>query len=145
MGPVPAPQPKLIASTLVSACASAVLGLVVAILYLVILRKVTGVGRGMDGLALAASLVVFPIAAAIFALVWTGVSLWRRGKGAPPSVSGALLAGGGIGLLAGLVFAGANGFQLKGGAPAFNYAMTVLGAVGAATFELVAKRMMRAG
>ncbi|MEZ5396984.1 MAG: hypothetical protein R2724_29975 [Bryobacterales bacterium] len=138
-------QPKLIASTLVSACVSAALGLGVAILYLIILRKVTGVGRGMDGLALAASLVVFPVAAAIFALVWTGVSLRRRGKGAPPSVRGALLAGGAIGLLAGLVFAGPNGFKLHGGAPAFNYAMTVLGAVGAATFELVAKRMMRAG
>jgi len=121
--------------------AAAAVGFGIAILYLLILRKVVGIGRGMDGLALAASLMLFPIVSGLLGPVtWLPLMLWRKSKGL--GVSGALTLGAGalVGLLAGLVFTGAAGFKLSGGAPAMNYAFPALGACGAWAFHALARK-----
>ena len=127
---------------LVGLMASALLGLAIAIAYLVLLRKVGGVGSGMDGLALAASLFLFPIASfAMTAILWTPFWLWRRSKNKPTTVLFAVIAGALMGLFVGFFFSGFGGFRLRGGAPAFNYAFTALGAFGSGAFQLIARKM----
>lgn len=67
--------------------------------------------------------------------------MWRRAG--PPGLGKALLLGALISLFSGLILAGPSGFKLTGGAPAFNYALVVLGAGAALTFELLAAKMLR--
>ena len=136
-------HPKLVLTVLIGVAVSAVFGFVTAVGYLIFMRTVAGVGRSMDGLALVASVVVYPVLAAIFSLIWTAFSIWRRAKTGPPGFGKALFLGALTGLLSGLIFAGPSGFKLTGGAPAFNYALVVLGAGAALIFELLAAKMLR--
>jgi hypothetical protein len=106
-------------------------GFAVAILYLLIVGTVLGRGSGMDGMALAASIITFPfLAGACGLLVW--VPLWllydrRLGR---MSAGRALLLGALLGLLVSMLIAGPGGFLLRGGSPLFNYFFPVILAAG---------------
>ena len=137
-------NPNLVLRALLGVAAAGGAGLVVAIAYLIFMKQVMGVARGMDGLALVASLVLFPVAAAaITGFLWLPFALWRNSKGKPPTALAALMIGASMGLFAGFVMAGPGGFKLTGGAPAFNYAFTALGSLGAFIFQLIAGKALQ--
>lgn len=116
-------------------------GLFVAAAYLMLMRQVMGTGRGMDGLALAASLLVFPVASALMTtVIWLPFTLWRHGRNRPVNAMTAIGVGALVGLAIGFVFSGPGGFKLTGGAPAFNYAFAALGCLGALAFHGVTRK-----
>ena len=120
-----------------------VIGLVVAIGYLMLLKSL-GRGGGMDGLALAASLIMMPAAGGLFgAVFWLPFTLYRESKGTPLNASSALALGLGVGLVVSFLFAGPSGFRLRGGAPLMNYFLPLIAALGSWAGTMIVNRMRK--
>ncbi len=120
-----------------------VIGLVVAIAYLLLLKSL-GRGGGMDGLALVASLFVMPAAGGLFgAVFWLPFTLYKDSKGTPLTASSALVFGLGVGLVVSFIFAGPSGFRLRGGAPLFNYFVPLIAALGSWAGTIIVNRMRK--
>jgi hypothetical protein len=144
--PPPDSNQKTFLSALLGVAAAAALGLVIAFAYLIVMKQVQGGPRGMDGLALAASIVIFPVAAGMFtALAWAPLWWWRRTKGRPLGTFVSLILGTALGLVIGFAMAGPGGFRMTGGAPAFNYAFMAPCGGGALVFQMVTGRLLRRG
>jgi len=108
---------------LVGAVVAALIGLLAAILYMFVEKTILGHAKqGMDGLAMVATLIVFPIANGVFTLLlWAPTSmLWQRKKGLP-SGRNSLLAGLALGFVVAMIWAGPSGFTTRGGASLYNY------------------------
>jgi len=120
-----------------------VIGLVVAIAYLLLLKSL-GRGGGMDGLALVASLFVMPAAGGLFgAVFWLPFTLYKDSKGTPLTASNALALGLGVGLVVSFLFAGPGGFRLRGGAPLFNYFLPLIAGLGSWAGTIIVHRMRK--
>jgi hypothetical protein len=121
--------------------AFAFVGFVIAIIYLLIVGRMFGRGSGMDGLALAASIVTFPMLAAMCGLLgWVPLWLLHNRRLGRMSAARALLLGLLLGLVVSLITAGGNGFVLRGGAPLFNYFFTLIVAGGAVCHNWIVLR-----
>lgn len=117
-------------------------GVIVAIAYLMTLNALGRGGRSMDGLALAAMLVVLPAAAGFFALLaWLPFSLYREKRGRPLSALGSLALGVAAGVAISLVWAGPSGFRLSGGAPLLNYFLPLITGLGSWIGTLMVNRL----
>jgi hypothetical protein len=105
------------------------IGVGVAILYLLIVGRM--LGRGGDGFGLTASIFVFPILAFTSGLFcWLPLWLLHNYRvGAMPASRAGLL-GLIVGVLISIVIAGPNGFALSGGAPMFSYFTMVITTLG---------------
>lgn len=120
-----------------------VIGFVVAIAYLLLLKSL-GRGGGMDGLALAASLVMMPAAGGLFgAVFWLPFTLYRESKERPVGAAAALGLGLVVGLVLSLFFAGPGGFRLRGGASLLNYFLPLITALGSWAGTIVVNRMRK--
>jgi hypothetical protein len=115
------------------------IGVGVAMLYMLIVGKL--LGRSGDGFGMAASIVLFPILACT-----TGVFCWlplwllhNHRWGAMPSWR-ALLLGAAIGAVVSIGIAGPGGFLLRGGAPLFNYFLILIVALGGLVHNRVMAR-----
>jgi hypothetical protein len=119
----------------VGIAAFVLIGVGVAILYLLIVGRL--LGRGGDGFGLAASLFLFPILACTSAVFWW--LLHNHRWGAMPAVR-ALLLGAAIGAVVSIAVAGPSGFLLRGGAPLFNYFLILILALGGLVHNWVMAR-----
>ncbi len=120
------------------------IGVVVAIAFLMTLNALGRGGRSMDGLALAAMLVVLPAFAGLFAVVaWLPFSLYRERRGRALSALGSLARGSAAGLVVALIWAGPSGFRITGGAPLFNYVVPLVAGVGSGVGTLMVNRLRR--
>ena len=105
------------------------IGVGVAILYLLIVGKL--LGRGGDGFGLTASAAAFPIFAGTSAVFcWLPLWLLHNHRWGVMPAARALLLGAAIGAALAIVIGGPTGFLLRGGAPLFNYFLILLLAAG---------------
>ena len=127
-------------SLVLALVAFVVIGLALAIAYLILLKSL-GRGGGMDGLALVAALVVMPAAGGLFgAVFWLPFTLYRDSKTQPLTALSALVLGLVVGLVVSFLFAGPSGFRLRGGAALFNYFLPLIAGVGSWAGTLIVNR-----
>ena len=115
------------------------IGVGVAILYMLIVGKLLGLGG--DGFGLVGVIVMLPLLACTSA-VFCWLPLWllhNHRWGAMPA-GRALLLGAAIGAIVAFVIAGPNGFLLQGGAPLFNYFFILMLAAGGLVHNWVMAR-----
>ena len=133
---MPAKSNKIV-QHLVGVVAFVLIGLGVALLYMLIVGKL--LGRGGEGFGLTAAILTFPLLACTSA-VFCWLPLWllhnHRLGVMPPGR--ALLLGGLIGAVIAVVIAGPGGFLLSGGAPLFGYFLILMLAAGGFVHNRVA-------
>ena len=104
---------------------SALVGVVVAIVYILLVPK-----EGLDGwsgIGLMFSLFLFPLAAMGFtAFLWTPLAMWWHRNRGPMSHGVALALGLGLGLLIATFFGGTSGFTTRGSTPLFNVVLALV-------------------
>jgi hypothetical protein len=133
---VPAPGNKIV-QHLVGVMAFVLIGVGVAMLYMLVVGKL--LGRGGDGFGLAASIFTFPLLACTSAVFcWLPLWLLHYHRLGAMSPGRALLLGAVIGAVVAFVIAGPGGFLLQGGAPLFNYFLILMLAAGALVHNWVA-------
>ena len=123
----------LILAHVVSAVAAGFVGIGFALAYILVCKNLFGFGHGgVDGVALAPSIVVFSTASTAFVLlIWSPVTtLWWRRSGLLKSSSVLLLALG-LAFVASMIWAGPSGFTTRPGTALFNYFVIPMFALGA--------------
>ncbi|GAB5521487.1 MAG: hypothetical protein RhofKO_37380 [Rhodothermales bacterium] len=104
---------------------SALVGLVVAIVYILLVPK-----EGLDGwsgIGLTLSVVLFPLVAMGFtAFLWTPLAMWWHRRRGPMSSGIALALGLGVGLLIATLVGGPSGFTTRGSTPLINVALVLV-------------------
>ncbi len=115
------------------------IGVAVAIFYMLIVGKL--LGRGGDGFGLVGAIFTLPVLAGTSAIFcWLPLWLLHNHRLGTMSPQRALVLGAGIGALVAIVIAGPNGFMLSGGAPLFNYFLILMLAAGAFVHNWVLTR-----
>jgi fructose-specific phosphotransferase system IIC component len=129
---------------LFGALTAALIGLVVAVVYILLVPT-----EGMDGMTamgLTASIIVFPIACVAFTIfIWAPISLlWTNWRGAM-SNKVALALGLVIGLVVAMVGGGPRGFSARGGTPLISYVFMLLFCLTALANHWFVRRRIKQG
>ena len=119
--------------------AFAVIGLIVAFLWLWFTTRVLGVGR--TGFGNATAIIMMPLwGIGMGLLVWLPWWLLHRRKWGNMSAGRALISGALAGLLVSLLLTGPRGFTTQGGAVLMAYAVILIGMLGAFAHNALLRR-----